>query len=77
MKRKLVLFFTIALMVIGLLAAPSQPQVQGQDRCQYVRNECYANWNAYRRFCIELTGDYNRCNQDFNDGYRACAGDCW
>lgn len=93
MSRKTVLFLVIALVAIGALTAPSTPKSQGAvatvlnqvaptaqcqgDRCQVTRNTCYWDWRAVFSFCMVLTDDLSRCNKEFNEGYRACAGECW
>lgn len=91
MKRKAVLFLVISLLAIGVLIAPSpakdqnvvavMPTANCQDvpktNCQEVRNRCYADMLAVFEFCKVLTGDLDRCNKEFNESYRACAGECW
>ena len=79
MKRKIVLFLVIALMGIALLMAPAPPTAQCQtgDRCAETRKQCYNDYMAVWTFCYTLTGDLKKCDKEFNESYRTCAGDCW
>jgi hypothetical protein len=52
-------------------------QCQSGDRCAETRKKCYWDYRAMFHFCMILTNDLNKCNREFNESYRMCAGDCW
>lgn len=53
-----------------------QPDLMS-DTCKEIRRECYDNYTAVKTFCQILTGDWAKCDKEFNESYRACAGQCW